>query len=161
MTQQTKSTPVAARRPWRSGNSLVEMAFVMTLLLILSMGVIEFGQFFYIRHAFGAAAREAARQAGVESATNAGVQAVAAATLMQANVVMDSSWFQAYDIPPTGGPGTPVTDLSTIPTGDRVQITIATTYGQVPNAFRPLYQLFGKGIGSAKPIAGTCTTVRE
>ncbi len=151
----------AGGRPARSGNSVIQMIFVLTLLMLVSLGVMEFGQFLYIRHAFEAAARDAARQAGLPSATQAVVVSTATATLAQANVTLNAAWLQVYDVPAAGGAGTPVANVTQIPSGDRVEVSISTTYDQVPNAFRPLYQMFGKGIGNGKPMAGASTVFRE
>ena len=49
------------RRP--AGGSLVEMALVMPLLIYMAFGLVEFGQFMYIKHAFEAAARDGMRVA--------------------------------------------------------------------------------------------------
>ncbi len=145
----------------RQGNSIIQMVIVMQLLLTVFFGVVEFGQYMYIKHAFQAAARDAARAASLPSATTAAVQSVAATTLMQANVTLDTGWFSMADVSSDGSTSVSVTDVTSVPSGDRVKVSIATTYDQVPNAFRPLYQMFHKGIGTGKPIAGTCTVVRE
>ncbi len=148
-----------ARR--RGGSTVLQTVIVMQVLLAVSMGVVEFGQFLYIRHAFQAAARDAARAASLPGATQSGVQAVAAATLMQANVTLSSAWLSCYDISADGTSTTTVTDVSSIASGDRVKVLISTTYDQVPNAMRPLYQIFGKGIGPGKAMVGNCTMVKE
>ena len=156
-----RKPPARTRR--RGGNSIIEMVIVMQVLLAVFFGTVEFGQYLFIKHAFQAAARDAARAASLPSATSLGVQTAAANTLMQANVTLDPSWYKVYDVSPDGTSSVTVTDVTSVPSGDRVQVSISTTYDQVPNAFRPLSQLFpGKGIGgSSKPIAGTCTMVRE
>lgn len=136
-------------------------ALTMVLLLVVSMGTVEFGQYMYIKHAFQSAARDAARAAAVDSATTAGVRAVAARTLTEANVTLNPGWYTVYDIPAAGGAGTAVSGPEQVPSGDRVQIQIVTTYGAVPNACRPLYGIFGVGIGPNKPISGIATAVRE
>jgi Flp pilus assembly protein TadG len=148
-------------RTRRGGNSIIQMAIVMQLLLVVFFGCVEFGQYLYIKHSFQAAARDAARAASLPSATTASVQAKAASTLLQANVTLDTSWLTLCDVSSDGSTSTTVTDVTSIPSGDRVQVKIATTYDQVPNAFRPLYQLFHQGVGTGKPIAGTSTVVRE
>ena len=152
--------PAACRCP-RRGSAVLQTIIVMQVLLIVCFGTMEFAQFFYIRHAFQAAARDACRQAGLQSATQSGVVATAAATLTQANVTLNPSWLTVYDVSVANGTTTQVSDCTTIPSGDRVEISIATTYDQVPNAFRPLYQIFGHGIGAGKPLAGTSTVYRE
>jgi Flp pilus assembly protein TadG len=159
MKQQPNRKTRQARR--RRGSTVLQTAVVLPVLLSVSMGAVEFGQFLYIRHAFLAAARDAARAASLPSATSPTVLAVATSTRAQANVTLDSSWYTMNDVSSDGTVVTPVTDVTTIPSGDRVQIIISTTYGQIPNAFRPLYQIFGKGIGSNKPMLGECTVVKE
>ena len=157
MTDRCLKLPTPRRR---RGSTVLQTAFVMTVLLAVSMGVIEFAQFLFIRHAFGAAARDAARLAGLPSATQAAVVAQAAATLQQANVTLNTGWLQVYDVP-VGGTPLAVSDVTFIPSGDRVQVSISTTYDQVPNALRPLYGIFHKGIGTGKPVAATSTAYRE
>lgn len=149
------------RRQRRGGNSIIQMVIVMQVLLIVFFGAVEFGQYLYIKHAFQAAARDAARAASLPTATAGSVQTVAANTLMQANVTMSSGWYQLYDVSSDGSTSTAVSDPTLIPSGDRVQVQIVTTYDQVPNAFRPLFQIFRKGIGTGKPISGSATVVRE
>jgi Flp pilus assembly protein TadG len=149
------------RRGGRGGSTVLQTVVVMQVLLLVFFGSIEFGQYLYVKMAFQAAARDAARAASLATATEASVQAVATTTLAQANVTFNSGWFQAYDVSSDGSTVTAVSDLSTIPSGDRVKIVISTTYDQVPNAFRPLYQMFGKGIGPGKPMVGNSTVVRE
>jgi len=153
-------TSTAAHRR-RNGTTVLQTAMVMPALLIVSMGMVEFGQFLYIKQAFQAAARYAARAASLPSATNQTVQDGATKGLGQANVSLDTSWLTMNDISPDGSSTTSVTDVTSIPSGDRVQIQISTTYDQIPNAMRPLYQIFGKGIGPGKPMVGTCTMVKE
>ncbi len=150
-----------ASRRTRGGNSIIQMVIVMQLLLIVFFGCIEFGQYLYIKHAFQAAARDAARAASLPSATSASVLSVATSTLMQANVTLNSSWYQVYDVSSDGSTSTAVSDVTSVPSGDRVKVQISTTYDQVPNAFRPLYQMFSRGVGTGKPIVGTSTVVRE
>jgi Flp pilus assembly protein TadG len=48
-------------RNFRRANALIEMAIVLPVLSFLSLGLAEFGQYFYINNAFEAAARDAAR----------------------------------------------------------------------------------------------------
>jgi Flp pilus assembly protein TadG len=147
----------------RRGSTVLQTAVVMPVLLMVAMGVIEFGQFLYIRSAFQAAARDAARATSLPGATQTAVQNVAIATLAQANVVPPdiTQWMTIVDIPVSGGSGTATTDVTTIPSGDRAQVTITTSYYQVPNAFHPLHDIFGKGISSGKQVSGVCTVVKE
>ena len=50
--------PAARRR--RGGNSTLEMCLVLPVLLSIAFGVVEFGQYLYVKHCFESAARDAA-----------------------------------------------------------------------------------------------------
>jgi len=54
----------AARRP-DSGMALIEAAFVLPVLLVLAMGMLDFGRAFHFKHLLDEAAREGARVAVV------------------------------------------------------------------------------------------------
>lgn len=143
----------------RTANAIVELIIAFQLLLVLSFGMVEFGQYFYIKHCFESAARDAARVGILATSTQSEVNTTLANTLAQANVPYNSSWLTMTDL----GPGIVgiVTDISTVPAGDQVQFDLTTTYDQIPNAVRPLYSLTGKGIGNGKPVSGRCTMVKE
>src|SRR5215204_1026175 len=53
------------RRPRlrRSGNALLDLAFVLPILLMLTFGAVEYGYALYVKHALQGAAREGARTA--------------------------------------------------------------------------------------------------
>jgi Flp pilus assembly protein TadG len=140
------------------GGSLIETAIVMLTLLIISLGTAEFGQFFYIRNAFQAAARDVARAACLATAVQADPVTRATATLSQANVTFNSSWMTIVD---TTNSNATVTDCSALPVGDAILVTISCPYGQIPNAYRPLYALTGVGIGPAKACVGTAKRIKE
>ena len=58
-----KPTP-AIKRPRRdSGEALVEMALVLPILLVLSLGMLDFGRAFHMKNIVDAAAREGCRVA--------------------------------------------------------------------------------------------------
>ncbi len=38
--------------PRHGGNAILEMALVLPLLIVLAMGMVEFGQYFYLKQAF-------------------------------------------------------------------------------------------------------------
>ena len=122
-------------------------------------GLVEFGQYIYIRHCFESAARDAARVAIMPSATQSQVNAVLQNTLMQANITYNSNWLTITDLGPNA-PGT-VSDVSTVPLGDQLQLVLSTQYSNVPNAITPLYNLFGVGINPNKGLSGICTMVKE
>jgi len=133
------------------------MAISFSVLLFLTFGLVEFGQYFYIKHCFEAAVRDGARYAILATATQAQTGATMTLTLKEANVTYNASWLTITDLTA----GTSVTDVSQVPAGDQIQLTLSTTYGNIPNAVRPLYSMTGEGIGPNKVISSTCVMVKE
>jgi Flp pilus assembly protein TadG len=134
------------------------MAVILPVLLFSVLGMAEFGQFFYIRNCFEAAARDVARAACLATAIQTDPVTRATATLAQANVTFNSSWMTIVDV--TNSNST-VTDCSAVPVGDTILVTIQCNYNLIPNAYRPLYQLTGIGIGNGKPCVGTSRRIKE
>ena len=143
----------------RSAAAVMEMVLVMPVLLGLCFGLVEFGQYMYIKHAFEAAARDATRIAILSTATQTQVTSALSSTLSQANVNFNSSWLTITDLGPSET-GT-ITDVSTVPMGDELQLVLSANYASIPNAVRPLYSLTGVGIGNGKLVVGECTMVKE
>jgi Flp pilus assembly protein TadG len=146
-----------ALRRRRGGNSVIEMVFAFQLLMFICMGMVEFGQYFYIKHAFEAAARDAARASILATATSTSPTTAATYTLSEANVTFNSSWLTIYDTTAQAA----VSDVSQVPAGDVLQVQLLATYDQIPNVMRPLYSMTGQGIKNGKPMLGQCTMVRE
>jgi Flp pilus assembly protein TadG len=128
------------------------------LLLFFVLGMVEFGQYFYIRNAFQAAARDVARAACLSTAVQTDPVTRATATLALANVTFSSSWMTIVDL---SNSNATITDCSAIPVGDKLQVTIQCPYDQIPNAYRPLYALTGKGIGVGKKCIGIAERIKE
>ncbi len=128
---------------------------------VVILGRIEFGQFLYIRHAF-AGRRPGRGPPGGAAVGHAGGRPVHGHGHADPGE-RDAERRLAAGVRRAGRRrGRHGRDRrDQIPSGDRVEVCISTTYDQIPNAFRPLYQMFGKGIGTGKPMAGACTVVRE
>ncbi len=131
---------------------------VLPILLCMVFGAVEFGEFFFIRHCFVAAARDAARAACLAGAAKTDPATSATSTLSQANVTFNPAWMTIVDI--THSSST-VTDCSAVDPGDKLQVTIQCPYNQIPGAFRPLYAMTGQGIGSGKTCSGQCELIKE
>lgn len=133
------------------------MAIAFNVLLFLSMGLVEFGQYFYIKHCFEAAVRDGGRYGSMAIATQAQMVSTITLSLQQANVTYNASWLTVTDLTT----GTAVTDVAQATIGDQLQFTLATTYGSIPSAVRPLYSMTGRGIGTGKAMTATCVMVKE
>jgi Flp pilus assembly protein TadG len=138
---------------------MLELALAFPMVLYMGFGIVEFGQYMYIKHCFEAAARDAARVAIMANATQTQVTTTITNTLTQANVTYSSSWLTITDLGPSSS-GT-VTNVANVPLGDQIQLTLLANYSSIPNAVRPLYQLTGLGIGPNKTVSGMCTMVKE
>jgi Flp pilus assembly protein TadG len=71
------ATPTARNPTRQSGQALIEVALVLPILLILTLGVIEIGRFAYISILVGNAARAGAdygAQSNLQSADSTGIQ---------------------------------------------------------------------------------------
>jgi Flp pilus assembly protein TadG len=151
------------RSQWRSqrrrGGALLELALAFPMVLYMGFGLVEFGQFMYIKHCFEAAARDATRVAILSSSTQTQVTAALTSTLSQANVTYNSSWLTITDLGPTSTGS--VSNVATVPAGDEIQLVLSAAYSTIPNAVRPLYNMTGYGISGNKVVVGECTMVKE
>jgi Flp pilus assembly protein TadG len=149
----------ASIAPRRRGSSVVELALCFPVVLYMAFGLVEFGQYMYIKHCFEAAARDAARIAIMAAATQTQVTTTLTNTLSQANVTYSSSWLTITDLGPSSSGS--VSNVANVPVGDQIQLVLSANYSSIPNAVRPLYQMSGIGIGSGKSVVGECTMVKE
>jgi Flp pilus assembly protein TadG len=141
------------------GNSVLELALLMPILMAMAFGLVEFGQFMFVRHAFESAARDAMRVAVMSTATQAQVTSTLTSSLAQANVTYNSSWLTITDLGPSST-GT-VGNVASVPMGDTMKLTLSTTYSALPNAVRPLSSTTGVGVSAGATVSGICTMVKE
>ena len=147
------------RRRRRGGMAVLEMALVLPLMLYMGMGMVEYGQFFYVKNTFQQAARDACRESIRPDATRADPATAATRTLGAAGIAFQASWMTIVDL--TAG-GTVVSDVSTVPAGDVLRVTLQTTYGSLPSAVRPLSSLSASaGIPSSRAVAASSAGLKE
>ncbi len=156
--RRVSGNSVHCRGRMRNANSIIEMAVVLPVLLFVVLGMAEFGQYFYIRNAFQAAARDVARACCLATAVQTDPVTRATATLSMANVTFNSSWMTIVDV---SNSNSTVTDCSAVPVGDKILVTIQCQYNLIPNAYRPLYAMTGKGIGNGKMCTGISERIKE
>jgi Flp pilus assembly protein TadG len=133
------------------------MALALPLLLAMGLGMVEFGEFFHVKHTFESATRDGCRMAISAAATQSQVVARMTAVLADANITYNSSWLTMIDTTSN----TAVTDVSTVPAGHFLKVQLSTAYDQIPGVVRPLYFFTKNGIGTGKAIKGTTTMVKE
>jgi Flp pilus assembly protein TadG len=104
----------------RRGTALVEMALALLLLMLLTLGAVEYGWFFLKQQQITNTARQAARVACTADATNATVKATV------------DSLMSSYGMGATGyaQPYSP-TDVSSAARGTSVSVTVSVTYSKI------------------------------
>ncbi len=120
-------------RTQRRGVALVELAIVLPLLMLMLLGIIEFGSVFYVRSTMLHGAREAARSLAVRAATAVEAEQIALDHLAGLNLVFTITVTEP-------DPGIP---------GDRTTAVQITTPLNPALAGDPL-GIFGAGILQAK-----------
>ncbi len=81
----------------RCGVDLLEMSNALSVLLFVTFGMVEFGQYYNVKHCFEAAVRDGSRVATLPSASQAQTVATITTTLQQANVTFNASWLTVTD----------------------------------------------------------------
>lgn len=134
----------------RRGNGVLEGALVLPILLSLSMGMVEFGQYFYAKHTIQAASRDGARTSILSSVTHAQAIAAISNTMTAANI---SSSKYTYTFTNASTSAT-IADVGAVAKGTSIKVTVSSTVSQV--SVRPLGV-----IPAAKAITGITTMIKE
>ena len=116
-----RSKPVIHRG--RRGTALVEMALALLLLMLLTLGAIEYGWLFLKQQQITNAARQAARIASTADATNATVNS-------QISTLMSSYGLGSSGYATTFSWGNS-TDVSTVTRGTSISVKISVTYSAI------------------------------
>ena len=134
----------------RSGHGVMEAALVLPVLLALSMGMVEFGQFFYAKHTISAAARDGCRTAILGSSTHS--EAVAAVERTMNSAGYQSSTYTVTFTDPASNATIP--NVGTVERGNGVRVTVTANFGAIGT--RPL------GVVPAdKQVVGVTTMIKE
>ena len=136
------------RKRFRSGNALLDMAFVLPVLLALTFGAVEYGYALYLKHSLQSAAREGARAAIVAGATAQNVQDAVDAS-MQAAGFQQEKYVRPATITPT--------NWTTAAAGTTITVEVKTTWGTAGVNMLPS----PPGIDSAKELKGATTMRKE
>lgn len=127
----------------RRGNTVLEAALVIPILLLLAFGTVEFGHYFYVRNNMQGAAREGARAAIPPSATNSDVNAAVLNSLTAAGL-------QGSGYTVTTSPA----NIGSAATGTAITVTITCDWGAV--GLRPMQM-----ISTTKQVRGQAVMRKE
>jgi Flp pilus assembly protein TadG len=144
-----RHTQAHSVRRRRSGNALLDLAFVLPILLMLTFGAVEYGYALYIKHALQGAAREGARAAIVAGATAASVQAEIDKS-MQISGFPQTKYTRPSVITPAG--------WLTAAAGTTITVEVQTTWGTAGVHVLPTAM---GGIDVAKVLKGATTMRKE
>ena len=131
----------------RRGGTILETALVMSLLIMLSFGTAEYGYFFFIKNILSGAARDGARTAIADTATNTTVLSSISTAMTAANI---SSNNYTVTLSPS--------DVSQATAGTAITVTITATWSTV--GVTPLPTSMG-GISPSKQVTGVCVMYKE
>ena len=135
----------------RHGNGVLEAALVLPVLLALSMGMIEFGQFLYAKHTIQAASRDGARTAILGSTTHAQAQAAVTSAMTAAGIADATKYTVTFQDASTSQA---IANVAAAARGTAIRVTVSATAGNV--SVRPLGV-----IPAAKAITGVTTMIKE
>ncbi len=107
-----------------TGAVIVEMAVILPVLLVIIMGIIEFGRAMMVANLLTTAAREGAREAALPDRNNTEIIAVVVNRLTSSSIPISSN-----DV--TVEVNSVVTNASNAISGDTLTVTVTTTYGAV------------------------------
>lgn len=152
--QMTSKSPNVRRR---RGTATLELALTLSILFSICWGTVEFGYYFFVKNTMEGASREGCRAAIVAGGTNLLLNGAIVNQLKAAGLVSSSTTASStigtignFTVSCTDN-GSACTDVSTIPTGDTLTVTITGTWGTIGAGFRPMQM-----ISSSKTVSAAC-----
>ena len=123
--------PLKRQQPKRRGAALVEAAFILPILFLVTLGIIEFGRAMMVAQMVTTAAREGARVGIMAGKSNTDVKA-AVDSMMEGgvNVTTDKYTTTITVTPATGNPD-PGNEVLNANTGDIVTVVVQVPFENV------------------------------
>src|SRR5262245_9668177 len=129
------SPKFAARRrtraDFRKGTAIIEFAIVVPFLFLIVFGLIELGRAVQIGQLAINGSREGARKAALTTMTVSEVQSWVKSYLLANGIANSATTVTLTGQATSGGSFATVTDLSTIPAGNGIQVQVAINFSQV------------------------------
>ncbi len=158
----------------RSGAAVLELALTMTILNLIAWGMVEFGYFFFVKNMMESAAREGCRAGIVSGATNSSINQQVWNQLNAGGLFWGSSpsvpstmsatmggyTVKVYDLTTDSGMTNPLSNVTSVPAGDTLGITVTLTWSSIPASFRPAAMIGGTS-GSLKTIVASSAMRKE
>lgn len=135
----------------RRGSAVLEVAIAMPILIVLVMGMVEFGYFYHVKSVFVSAAREGARAGAPWNASRSDVETAVADVMRSAGISSAN-----YVVTITNATGNSVSNLLTVSSGSRFDVTVTAQWNVLGNGLRPLGLM-----GSNKAVIATCSMNKE
>jgi len=134
----------------RKGAAVLEMALVLPLMVMLSLGVVSYGYLIYLKNTFQGAAQAGARAAIPSTATNSSVTGSSGivTTMMTAAGISSSNYTVTLN----------PSNVSGVSAGTAITVTISATWGNV--GIQALPTCFG-GISNSTTITCSATMQKE
>lgn len=133
----------------RWGSATLELSLTLMILLNITYGTIEFGQYFYVKNQLQGAAREGVRASITSGAVQSDITSAVSG-------VMTLAGMQGSGYTVTVKVNNAVANISTAKTGDTVGVTVQCTWSNVALKYRP-YSL----IGDTKVVVGSAAMRKE
>jgi Flp pilus assembly protein TadG len=135
------------RKPRRKGAALLEMLLVLPVLLMLSLGVVDYGYYLYLKNTFQSAAQAGARAAVPYAATNSSANGIV-------TQMMTAGGFPAASYIVTLSPS----NVSGLSAGTQITVTISALWGNVGT--HALGSSFG-GMSNSKTVVAMAIMQKE
>ena len=121
----------------RSGTAVVELAVVLPLLMLLLLGIWEYGRMIQVAQILSNSAREGARQAATGNKTAAQVDTGVKNYLIAAGITTTGYTVKVYNLRlnPNPQPSDPSSDLSTCLQMDHLRVNVTLPFSNVRWAF--------------------------
>lgn len=126
----------------RRGTALVEMALVLPIFMMVTLGIVEFGRAMMVSQLVTNGAREGARQAIIDGATNANVKSTIETFMQQSANVAPGDLVITITVTPAPGNPDPGNQVASTSSGDLIQVMIDVPFNKV--SFIPGNYLYDK-----------------
>ena len=132
------------QRDARRGAAVVEMALVLPIFLMVTMGIIEFGRAMWVSNMVANSAREGARMATLDGSSNTQVQNAVKDFLTSTLGVASGDVSTSITITPATGNPNPNNQCANATSKDLISITVSLPFNKV--ALVPGEYLAGKNL---------------